>query len=50
IGLAVAGAALSAVQYLAGKTKHVVTQVQVHDDATQGEQADETFTFAYDEI
>jgi len=33
-----------------GKTKHVVTQVQVHDDATQGEQADETFTFAYDEI
>jgi len=33
-----------------GKTKHVVTQVQVHDDATQGEQGDETFTLCYDEI
>jgi len=34
----------------AGKTKHVVTQVKVASDATQGEQADETFTFMYDEI
>jgi hypothetical protein len=31
-------------------TKHVVTQVIIDDDATQGLQADATFTFVYDEI
>jgi hypothetical protein len=31
-------------------TKGVVLQVRVADDATQGDQADETLTFKYDEI
>jgi len=31
-------------------TKHVVTQVVIDDDATQGLQADATYTFQYDEI
>lgn len=34
----------------AEKTKHVVLQVKVATDATQGEQTDETLTFKYDEI
>lgn len=34
----------------AGKTKAVVIQVKVDTDATQGEQADETMTWKYDEI
>ena len=34
----------------AERTKHVVLQVKVADDATQGEQTDETLTFKYDEI
>jgi hypothetical protein len=34
----------------AEKTKHVVTQVIIDDDATQGLQPDSTFTFMYDEI
>lgn len=33
-----------------GKCKAVVLQVKVDTDATQGEQADETLTFKYDEI
>jgi len=33
-----------------GKTKAVVLQVKVASDAVQGEQADETLTFLYDEI
>lgn len=31
-------------------TNAVVTQVLIDSDATQGEQADETFTFVYDEV
>lgn len=34
----------------AEKTKFAVLQVEVDTDATQGEQADETITFMYDEI
>jgi len=34
----------------AGRTKHIVTQVKVASDATQGEQADITYTFVWDEI
>jgi len=34
----------------AEKTKAMVMQVMIKDDATQGEKADETFTFLYDEI
>jgi len=34
----------------AGKTKHIVLQVKVDTDATQGAQAAETFTWKYDEI
>ena len=34
----------------AGKTKAVVLQCRVANDAVQGEQADETLTFKYDEI
>jgi hypothetical protein len=34
----------------AEKTKHVVTQVVLDDDATQGLQTDATYTFVYDEI
>lgn len=33
-----------------GKCKAVVSQVKVYQDATQGVQATETFTFSYDEI
>jgi hypothetical protein len=33
----------------AEKTKYIVTQVVLDDDATQGLQADETFTWMYDE-
>lgn len=33
-----------------GRCKAVVLQVKVATDATQGEQADETLTFSYDEI
>jgi len=35
---------------LTGRCKAVVLQVKVDADATQGEQADETLTFLYDEI
>jgi len=35
---------------VAEKTKHVVLQVKVDTNATQGEQADETLYFSYDEI
>jgi len=35
---------------VAEMTKHVVTQVVIEDDATQGLQADATYTFMYDEI
>ena len=34
----------------AEKTKGIVLQVRVDDDATQGDQADKTLTFKYDEI
>lgn len=34
----------------AGKTKAIVLQCRVANDAVQGEQADETLTFKYDEI
>ncbi|MCW4033815.1 MAG: hypothetical protein NWF03_00450, partial [Candidatus Bathyarchaeota archaeon] len=34
----------------AGKTKAVVLQVRIANDAVQGEQADETLSFKYDEI
>jgi hypothetical protein len=34
----------------AEKTKHIVLQVKVDADATQGEQSDETLTLSYDEI
>ncbi|MEA3281671.1 MAG: hypothetical protein U9Q68_03790 [Euryarchaeota archaeon] len=34
----------------ADESDAVVTQVKIHDDATQGTQADETLTFVYDEI
>lgn len=34
----------------AGNTKHLVMQVKVYQDATQGDQTDETFTWTYDEI
>ena len=34
----------------AERTKHVVLQVKIADDATQGDQANETFTWKYDEI
>lgn len=34
----------------AEKTKFAVLEARVDDDATQGEKADETFTFRYDEI
>jgi len=33
-----------------GHSYHVVTQVVIDDDATQGEKTDKTFTFVYDEI
>ena len=33
-----------------GRTKHIVTQVKVDTDATQGEQPDITYTFTWDEI
>ena len=32
------------------RTNHVVLQVKLDDDATQGEQTDETLTFKYDEV
>jgi hypothetical protein len=35
---------------VAERSKFAVLQVQVDTDATQGEKADETFTFRYDEI
>lgn len=34
----------------ADESDAVVTQVKLHDDATQGTQTDETLTFVYDEI
>jgi len=40
----------SADHVAAEKTKAIVLQTEQKDDATQGEQADETFTFIYDEI
>lgn len=33
-----------------GHSKHVVTQVVIGSDATQGDKSDKTFTFQYDEI
>lgn len=34
----------------AGSTRHVVTQLKIATDAVQGDKANETFTFRYDEI